>query len=680
MPGENFEIINFSTLLFQEVSEILENSQDGVFREAAFTQQVLEFLSDADETGNCQVCTSVSRNRTGNRVRQINAYGLWDDYETLDLFITDYQGEGAVYTLEKNRITTAFNLALKYLRYLQKGEFGFTEESAAEMEFISNFNEFSDKILRIRIILITDGMVRTTLPVAPLQGEGPTIIYEAWDLQRIYQVWSSQGKREPIEIDMPLQFGQHIECLSVSQQEDQYSAYLAVIPAGLLADLYNVYGTRLLEQNVRVYLQNLGKVNREIRKTILESPGMFMAYNNGISATATDVVFETNIATGKPFIRYIKGLQIVNGGQTTSSIYYARKKDRADLSKIHVQMKITQVHDDMQMEGLVSRISKYANSQNKVSEIDLTSNQPFQIRLEELSRTTWADPPGSTGRQTRWFYERVKGQYKEELNKEHTKSRQLTFKNKNPPHQVIRKEELAKYHNSWNLKPFWVSRGSQKNYLQFIAEEGSVQSSRQYYKDHVSMAILFKAAETIYGKKPYSLGDLRYLVVPYALAWLNYHTAQRLDLSAIWLNQSVSKELWTLLKSILIKVNEFLQKKPDNFALIGEWAKREDCWTALSAILPEQIDIDLSSVKADLMTATPEVLKSTDSVVSAHRVAEWEAVETAGRERLRFDLFEINVIRNVIRRLKNNKTIPEQLSEHAMKLMEVYQQELISAI
>lgn len=659
----------------------METSQDGVFREAAFTQLVLEYLSDADETGNCQVCTSINRNKAGNRVRQINAYALWDDYETLDLFITDYRGTGEIYTLEKSRIAGSFNLAFKYLKYLQKGEFSNVEESAAEMEFISNFKEFSGKILRTRIILVTDGIIRTELPSAPTQTDGQLLIYEVWDLQRIYQVWSSQGKREPIEIDIPHQFGHHIECLSIGQQEDHYSAYLAVVPADLLADLYNIYGTRLLEQNVRVYLQNLGKVNREIRKTILDSPGMFMAYNNGISATATDVIFETNKITGKVFIRHIKGLQIVNGGQTTSSIYYARKKDRADLSKIHVQMKITQVHDDRQMEGLVSRISKYANSQNKVSEIDLTSNQPFQIKLEELSRTTWANPAGSGNQQTRWFYERVKGQYKEELNKEHTNTRKTAFKTKNPSGQVLLKEEFAKYRNSWKLLPYWVARGSQKNYLQFIGQEKETEPSRQYFKENVAIAIFFKAAEVIYGKKPNSMGDLRYLVVPYAVAWINHHTENRLNLSKIWDNQQLSGPFKQLIRSVLLKVNEFFQQKPEEFALISEWAKREECWNSLSSIGPEEMEIDFDLITADLHDAGVSgtvMNKSVDSL-NGLKIADWERIETEGRERLGFDLFQINIIRNVIRRLKLGRPFTEQLSEQAATLLEIYRNAVVSS-
>src|SRR5690606_11573189 len=97
----------------------------------------------------------------------------------------------------------------------------------------------------------------------------------------------------------------------------------------------------------------------------------------------------------------------------------------------------------------VPYISRFANSQNKVSELDLTSNNPILQRLEELSRTTYAIDPEDSNKQTIWFFERVKGQYREALNKEPTLSKQNAFKLKYPRNQVILKSQIAKYLNIW---------------------------------------------------------------------------------------------------------------------------------------------------------------------------------------------------------------------------------------
>ena len=58
---------------------------------------------------------------------------------------------------------------------------------------------------------------------------------------------------------------------------------------------------------------------------------MFLAFNNGISATADFI--ELDKSGG--FIKSVKNLQIVNGGQTTASIYHTWKNDKVDLSLVY---------------------------------------------------------------------------------------------------------------------------------------------------------------------------------------------------------------------------------------------------------------------------------------------------------------------------------------------------------
>jgi hypothetical protein len=677
MDQTDFEQQNFSAILTEEVDTIQMESPGSAFREAAFTELIMDWFSESGETGNCQVCTTVHRNRAQVRQRQMNGYGIWDDYDTLDLFITNYRGTGELYTLEKAQVQRDFNLCHKYLKFAQLQDFSMVEDSASENGFLTNFAEFAKGLLRIRLILITDGTVKSPPPSISLDGEGPDILCEIWDFQRIYQTWGAQGKREPIEIDVPGQFGHHIQCLKVAQTEDGYSAYLGIIPAKFLADLYNIFGTRLLQQNVRVYLQNLGKVNKEIRKTILNDPGMFMAYNNGIAATVSEISFEDG-TDGIPYIKHIKGLQIVNGGQTTSSIFYARKKDRADLGRIHLQMKITQVHEGKEMDDVVLNISNFANSQNKVSEIDLSSNMPFQVKLEELSRTTWVKLADGHG-QSRWYYERVKGQYKEELNKEHTTARREAFKAKNPTRQVLRKDEFAKFRSTWTLLPYWVARGSQKNYLHLLDQQNAHDPTRTYFKQTVAIAIIFRKAEELYGKKPHSMGDLRYLVVPYALSWLSLKTQRKLDLIKIWNNQRLSQQLEILLTSILQEVNNyFLTQKPESYALVGEWAKKEECWTKLMALDTGDWTVEMDTISADLLSQQEDE-KERDrlSAESLTRIAsvpleKWAEISTYGQERLGFDLTALSTIRNVVSRLRRDKPIPAHFVHNALILLDRY--------
>ena len=59
---------------------------------------------------------------------------------------------------------------------------------------------------------------------------------------------------------------------------------------------------------------------------------------------------------------------------------------------VQVPAKITVVPTD-QLDQLVPKISRYANSQNAIAEADFESNNPFHIELERLSRTICAPAP-----------------------------------------------------------------------------------------------------------------------------------------------------------------------------------------------------------------------------------------------------------------------------------------------
>ena len=108
---------------------------------------------------------------------------------------------------------------------------------------------------------------------------------------------------------------------------------------------------------------------------------MFFAFNNGITATAREVKFDNN-GEGIAIVE-ITDFQIVNGGQTTASLYHTNLKDKASLDKVFIQIKLSVVISDS-AEETVQKISEYANTQNKVNAADFFSNHPFHIRMEEF--------------------------------------------------------------------------------------------------------------------------------------------------------------------------------------------------------------------------------------------------------------------------------------------------------
>ena len=312
-----------------------------------------------------------------------------------------------------------------------------------------------------------------------------------------------------------------------------------MLPGEFISRIYERFGPRLLELNVRSFLQARGKINRGIQETIQTEPRRFLAYNNGLSMTAADV-HVVDLRGGGRGIDAISDLQIVNGGQTSASLHFAKVKHKADLSGIYVQAKLSVV-DPTLLIDLVPRISQFANSQNKVNMADFSANDPFHVEVEKLSRTVWAPGRAGTADLTRWFYERARGQYADALGRERTPAKQRNFRLASPPSQKFTKTDLAKYENLWDQLPWIVSMGAEKNFREFmlrLEKRGSLFVPDQAYFEHlIAKAILFKEADKlVYRMK---LGGYKSQTVYYTIAKISNVSGQRIDLRNIWRSQTL---------------------------------------------------------------------------------------------------------------------------------------------
>ncbi|MDE5586880.1 MAG: AIPR family protein, partial [Bacilli bacterium] len=313
-----------------------------------------------------------------------------------------------------------------------------------------------------------------------------------------YGIYTSSLGKESIEIDFSNLTKNGLSCVKATDNEE-YSSYLAIISGEVLANLYLEYGSRLLEGNVRSFLSVKGKVNKGIRNTILNEPEMFFAYNNGIAATATEIELVNN--DNGIYIKRLKDLQIINGGQTTASIANAKIQDKVDLHDVYVPMKLSIV-DNEKAKEMIPIISRCANSQNKVDEADFFSNHPYHVRLEEYSRKIYAPSVNGNQYQTIWFYERARGQYVQEQMKLSTAEKKK-FQLKNPKNQLLKKVDVAKYINTYECGPYIVSRGAQANMRYFAEriskawEKNNTIYNEYYFKKVIALAILFKSTEQL---------------------------------------------------------------------------------------------------------------------------------------------------------------------------------------
>ena len=160
----------------------------------------------------------------------------------------------------------------------------------------------------------------------------------------------------------------------------------------------------VLYENVRGYLGNT-KYNKNIINTLSECPNRFFMFNNGITITAKDVGVEQKNANTK-YLFKLKGMQIVNGGQTLRSIYKFKDIEFNDekLENAAVLVRIFKTEDNFE---LTNAIAEYTNSQNAISDADLKSINAVQIKIEKFlaeNRIEYVRKSGDIGKDSDFDY------------------------------------------------------------------------------------------------------------------------------------------------------------------------------------------------------------------------------------------------------------------------------------
>jgi hypothetical protein len=690
------EINKFYQSLLQEIVALQVSNEDGDTQEQTFTRFAVDMLAEAGETENAAIAYDEKALGTKNQ-HKINAYAVSDNYETVDLFISIFDNYEEIKTVAKSDIETATKRITNFFRKAVYNDYvNEVAESSSIFEFantLANYPELKDNLVRVNAMILTNGEYKGDFPPSA-QICGYNVFYRIIDINYLYKI--SEQSRVPIELDFENfeseQF--YIPCLSANTDSPDYKAYIAILPGICLAKLYERYGARLLEQNVRSFLQFTGKINKDIRDTIKKKPHMFLAFNNGIAATADHLELdETN-----HYIKKISNLQIVNGGQTTAAIYNTAKKDKADISNVYVQVKFSIIErsDDLKFNKIVSAISRCANTQNKVNDADFSANNAALVAFEKLSRYILSPITAQNNLQTCWFFERARGQYKTLRSREgFTKSRQRSFDLKYPKNQMFTKVELAKYINAYQeildgkksvISPNIVVRGNEKNYAKFINNnlpDNIKKINNVYFEDTIAKSILFKTAENRYGTKQndYNIGELRQVVVPYTLSLINILTEDNLDLYKIWKNQQISQQLSDFIYDLMKQVNQFiLDKSPVTHYI--EWAKKEECWEQVKnhswAFNINDITTDLKDEnnpqKRNLVTDTDnsdETQRHEENIIRSIPFSLWKKIETWGRDTSLLSIHYQSAASDTAYKIKNNRKLSDSDRSKAIAVFDI---------
>lgn len=551
--------------------------------EHAFVDKIAAALIDYGEMTDCEPCHFQSHGV------KVDAYDFDEEYTSLNLVVSLWLGKADPSTarVANSVVDRHLNRARAFLERSLKGTMADAIDVANPAhDLASLIHECRGSLRAVKVVFVTDGC--TDQRRAEIDSyEGIEIRSVIWDINR-FQTFDQTGEREQISIDFEEEYGAAIPCLEKPSPDGQYVTYLAFISGDVLADLYGDWKIRLLERNVRVFLSQRVKVNQGIRDTIRDESPMFCAYNNGITVHAQSVDLKV-LSDGGLGISRVVDFQIVNGGQTTASLYHTREKYKVDLSDISVQMKLMVINDDLRpaylpsdqrlSDLLVPKIGRFSNTQNRVQMADLLANDPPHPELQTISMNMAAPDPSGGSVQTFWFYERSRGGYEETRRlTAKTTAQQRKFDQKFPRAQRFDKAKFGKAWNSYRKRPYVVCLGAMKNFAQFNTwlQEQKTESWDEFFQKTVALILMWNEAERFVRRQKF--GGYTHAIVAYSLAWLHELTGLRVDLGRIWLAQQLDDVFYDAIERTSSVVNEHIRKTRLN---VTEWCKKEECWREL---------------------------------------------------------------------------------------------------
>lgn len=567
-------------------------------REIPFFTEMLSYMNKEDEP-------SIIFPYIKSNIK-VNGYMFDEETNSLSLYVVDYDidfEEDNLPEISKTAVTEIANKAKRFYTN-SNGIFHSSSEGVEFRELAKFINDNRKTIDEVDIYVMTTRFYLTNKPVEVRIPGVENVNVHVWDMDRIYRLSEAEQGIRDFDIDLENEYSQSIEMMYVPKNQNStsnydFECYIGYIPAKLLAELYDEWGPKLVERNVRSFLQARGGTNKGIRDTLKDpvQREMFVAYNNGISSVAKDGEIEQIGDTNLYRIKRITSWQIVNGGQTTASIHQAYKSG-VDLDGVFVQTKLTIIKVDSENEQnrfdledeLVSRISEYANTQNKINKSDLLANTRFMSDIENYSRNTWIPSKDNRKEETKWYFERARGQYMVDIGRRKKGKEQNDFKKMYPKENVITKVEMAKYFMSWEGYPHVSSKGGEEAFKQFMNKNGQfwkrsedeegnptaiMNIDSDYYKGLISRRIIDAFVTNVVNEM--GLKGYRANVIYYTIAMLSHLYGEEISLMEVWDNQELSEKWTTVVRTIAQNALDHLRSSAGE-RNVTQWAKSEACW------------------------------------------------------------------------------------------------------
>lgn len=600
-------------LFLNEFMEIVQMSaeENQTSCETELTKSIIEYIVANGEALAPEVCECVSDpaiEKYSGRYK-VNAFDFSESSGILDLFGTMYY-EGQNPTLAKSTAQKIANDLIKFLYAAIEGNeskrIRTTNPDAADVMDMIKEEYTKKKFDLVRVFVLSNGFSNPNEVLDISDGEITpkgyplTTEYHFWDMNEVLKAEKAKQNNQEMLIELDTEYQTKLDCIEVLDEVNNIKSYLTIMPALTLAKIYHKYKVKLIDKNVRNFLGGKIKVNKKMADTICDEPELFFSYNNGISSTAASVEVKIDEDSGKRYITKIRNWHIVNGGQTTSTIYNAYRKSREsieNLSKAFVSVKISELPPKLESKQpvLIGNIAKYANSQNSIKESDLSANAPFMLQLEAMSRKEWTPV-----KHTLWYFERLRGQFlteKGEVGGAGT-NKAKKFEQERPQNQRFNKMEVAKLEMAWMDKPFEACKGGEVCFDKFwkIIKDQNLVVDENYFHDIIAKSIIYKKVDALLkmeGNKGHAS-----IIANYTLALLALRSQKSLDLKYIWENQQVQDDLVEVIKECIKAVS-------DHIRLIGSdsgknpqtESKKPEFWNniqnkTLAITIPDSVLVD----------------------------------------------------------------------------------------
>jgi len=531
-----------------------------------------------------------------------DAFAILEDDVTLSLVILIGRlGDHVVPEIYFKEIRESLENLERQIVEIFKGSYPPTEGKEGVGEFVNLLKKNSHRIEKVEVKAIAIGSVRDAAPVLAADllkeliaggGRSIPVFVELFDIPTLQDEWDRSSKTGSVDLDLIEFLGRPLRCLKSPSGSDGFDTYLAIIPGEALANIYARFKTRILQKNLRNFLQATGKINKGIQSTLLNKPERFLAYNNGLTITASEAIVNESGQIVK-----LLDFQIVNGGQTTASLDVFKRTANIDdmkrneaLQKVSVQAKITVV-DTLVDPTFIDDVSNFANSQNKVNLSDFGARDKFQETLAKLMRDNdQLECVWDSGETLYWYYEAFRGGYLTEKYQLHGQKRKI-FESAFPKHQVITKLDLAKCENGWDGKPHFVCRGAEKNFKEWnrrTQPQSRPAPDFQFCRELVAKFLLFKKFDQLVKEEGYAgfksqIVALSFSYFRHLLEIRNYEP----DLNKIWNLGRVPEEMTQPMTEVIHFVSVFLARaaaKEDP----AQWAKKPIAWDELKKTVSSQ--------------------------------------------------------------------------------------------